>query len=178
MNTEKDREVIREPLDPAVGAREVEEAFQFNNCPSEKQLKKCAHLEQYARGLAFEIAAVVPQGKFQTVAINNLLGALMWARQGILAECDVQFSTTGPGPDAIPYVLSHPAEFTPEQLARAQACGLLHASDCAIHRGTLERPEPCSCGVTGNPVEKPSSGGGCCCERDHNKDGNCDVHRP
>ena len=87
----KDTEVNREPLDPEAGIQEVEDAFVFNNQPpSTAQRTMCEHVETYARRLAFEIATVVPEGKHRTVAINNVLGAVLWARQGILTAREIE----------------------------------------------------------------------------------------
>jgi len=95
----KDTEVNREPLDPDAGIHEVEEAFVFNdNAPTQAQKAMCEHIEAYARGLAFEIATMVPEGKHRTVAINNVLGAVLWARQGILTARLVEVNVCGENP--------------------------------------------------------------------------------
>lgn len=125
MSEIKDREVIREPFDPAAPAQEVDEVFQFNTNLTPAQAADCKHIEDYARGLAFDIAALVPPGKCQTVAINGIFGAVLWARQGIAGARQVE-----------------------------------------LVEAVQESSEPAPALVEG----------GCCCARDHNKDGNCDKH--
>ena len=85
----------REPYSPENAIREVEEAFVFNNTPTEHQVMRCQHIEKWGRSLAIEIASVVPEGKEKTIAINNVLAAVVWCRHAILLQPTIEFGTTG-----------------------------------------------------------------------------------
>lgn len=79
----KDEQVIREPLDPAAVLLEIEEVFTFNPPLTPEQLTACQQIQEACKNLAKGIAKLVPEGKEQTVAINNLLATALWARHGI-----------------------------------------------------------------------------------------------
>lgn len=79
----KDEQVNREPLDPAAIALEIEEVFTFNPPLTPDQLHACQQIQEACKHLAHGIAKLVPEGKEQTVAINNLLATALWARHGI-----------------------------------------------------------------------------------------------
>lgn len=89
----------REPISPETAIRDVEDAFVFNNQPTEHQVKLCQHIESWGKALAIEIASLVPEGKEQTVAINNVLSAVMWCRHGIMRQPTIEFVATGPVPE-------------------------------------------------------------------------------
>lgn len=89
----------REPYSPEASIREVEDAFVFSNHPTEHQIKLCQHIETWGKALAVEIASLVPEGKEQTVAINNVLSAVMWCRHGIMKQPTIEFVATGPVPE-------------------------------------------------------------------------------
>jgi len=98
QNNPDNQEVTREPLDIAALVCETEREFQFTNGPlNETQLAACNHIEAFGRGMAQEIATVVPEGKERTIAINAVLTAVLWARQGITRRC-VEVVATLPVP--------------------------------------------------------------------------------
>jgi wyosine [tRNA(Phe)-imidazoG37] synthetase (radical SAM superfamily) len=79
----KDEQVIRPPLDPEALFLEIEEVFTFNPPLTPEQQQACQIISQSCKNLAQGIAKLVPEGKEQTVAINNLLATALWARHGI-----------------------------------------------------------------------------------------------
>lgn len=85
MNQNTDNiEVTREAVNLADAVREVEQEFQFSSTPlTNAQAAACNHIEAFGRGMAQDIATMVPPGKEQTIAVNAVLTAVLWARQGI-----------------------------------------------------------------------------------------------
>jgi hypothetical protein len=79
----KDEQVNRDPVDPAAVALEIEEIFTFNPPLTPDQLTACQQIQDACKHLAHGIAKLVPEGKEQTIAINNLLATALWARHGI-----------------------------------------------------------------------------------------------
>lgn len=130
--TQQSKEVLREPWSPEDDIRHVEEAFQFNNEPTEAQKVAMQHLEDWGKAFAIELAGILPEGTAKQIALNNVLGAVVWAKQSMTQNTVVMGSTSSDGP-----------------------------------RGNVG----CCGGAPG--VESPVP----CCERDHNGDGNCDVHQ-
>lgn len=97
----KDQEVVRGPTNTASSIEdmsEIAEAFKFNYVPDKEQVEACSYLGHLAKLLAKEIGRVVPDGKHRVVAINNVLGAVLWAHQGILSQRKVEFVAVGPTP--------------------------------------------------------------------------------
>jgi hypothetical protein len=89
----------REPYSPKAAIEEVEQTFVFNNEPTDDQLKMCRRIEIWGSQLAVVIAAVVPEGKSQMVAINNVQSAVLWARHGIINQPTVELISTVPVPE-------------------------------------------------------------------------------
>lgn len=79
MNTE----VARPPITPETIKAEVNDVFIFNPPLSGNNLASCQRIQNACRDLALVIAEEVPEGKEQTIAINNLLATALWSRQGI-----------------------------------------------------------------------------------------------
>lgn len=79
----KDEQVNREPLDPAAVLLEIEEVFTFNPPLTPEQVIACQQIQDACKHLAQGIAKLVPEGKEQTIAVNNLLATALWARHGI-----------------------------------------------------------------------------------------------
>jgi hypothetical protein len=95
----KDQEIpLREPHSPQVVIEEVEQTFVFNNAPTENQVKLCQHIEAWGKAFSIEIASLVPEVKEQTMAINNVLSAVVWCRHAILRQPTIEFVSTGPVP--------------------------------------------------------------------------------
>lgn len=76
-------EVSREPITPETIKAEIDDVFVFNSPLSSQNQASCERIQEACRTLAHAIAEEVPEGKDQTVAINNLLAAALWARHGI-----------------------------------------------------------------------------------------------
>jgi len=79
MNTE----TARTPITPEDIKAEVNDVFVFNAPMSSQTLASCERIQNACRELALAIAEEVPEGKEQTIAINNLLATAIWARQGV-----------------------------------------------------------------------------------------------
>lgn len=88
----------REPYSPQAAIEDVESNFVFNNAPTEHQVKLCQHIEAFGKAMAIEIASLVPEGKEQTVAINNVLSAVMWCRHGIMRQPTIELVATSTPP--------------------------------------------------------------------------------
>jgi hypothetical protein len=93
------QEVSREPYSPQVVIEEIEKTFVFPTTQTEHQMKLCQHVEAWGKALAIEIASVVPEGKEQIVAINNVVSAVMWCRHAIMRQPTIEFVSTGPVPE-------------------------------------------------------------------------------
>jgi hypothetical protein len=78
-----DEQVNRKPLDTVEIAKEIDEMFTFNNPKTVEQIESCQKIQKSCKNLAQLIIANVPEGKEQTVAVNSVLGAALWASQGI-----------------------------------------------------------------------------------------------
>jgi len=89
----------REPYSPQAAIEEIENAFVFNNSPTENQVKLCQHVEAWGKALSIEIASLVPEGKEKTMAINNVLAAVVWCRHAICRQPTIEFVSTGPVPE-------------------------------------------------------------------------------
>jgi len=89
----------REPYSPQAAIEEVEQTFVFNNAPTEDQVKLAQHIETWGKALSIEIASVVPEGKEKTIAINNVLAAVVWCRHAIFRQPTIEMVSTGPVPD-------------------------------------------------------------------------------
>jgi hypothetical protein len=96
---QKDQEVQREPYSPQVTIEEVEKTFVFNNAPTPDQVKLCGHIEMWGKALCVEIASVVPEGKEQTIAINNVLAAVIWCRHAIQRQPTIELVSSDPVPE-------------------------------------------------------------------------------
>lgn len=79
----KDEIADRPPLDPEALALEIEEVFSFNPPLTVDQNHACQQIQNACKTLAHGILKLVPEGKEQTIAINQLLAAALWARHGI-----------------------------------------------------------------------------------------------
>jgi hypothetical protein len=79
----KDEIVDRPPLNPEELTREIEEVFSFNPPLTVDQNHACQQIQNACKTLAHGILNLVPEGKEQTIAINQLLAAALWARHGI-----------------------------------------------------------------------------------------------
>ena len=92
-----DKEVDRPPVDEDLAVQEVNDDFNFGPATlSEGQRLALSRLEKYGKDLAYEITALVPEGKYRTVAINNVLGAILWARHGIVSSGEVELVSVTP----------------------------------------------------------------------------------
>ena len=78
----KNEEVQREAWSPEKDIMAVEEQFQFNN-PTEEQQKVLGHIERWGRTFAAELASLLPEGTAKQVAINNVMGAILWSKQSL-----------------------------------------------------------------------------------------------
>ena len=76
-------QVNREPVDPAEIAAEIDEVFTFNSPQTTEQIEACRKIQASCKSLAHLISANVPEGKEQTIAVNSVLTAALWASQGI-----------------------------------------------------------------------------------------------
>jgi hypothetical protein len=85
----------REPYTPQATIEEIEKTFVFNNAPTPDQMKMCQHIECWGKALSIEIASLVPEGKEQTMAINNVLAAIVWCRHAICRQPTIEFGVTG-----------------------------------------------------------------------------------
>lgn len=118
----KSQEVQREPWSVEKDITDVEERFQFNE-PTPAQKAVIAHIENWGKSFALELASLLPEGNAKQVAIGNVMSAVLWAKQS----------------------LTH----------RSVEIGV-----CGCPAGEK--------GAVGEP--------GQCCERDHDHEGNCDIH--
>jgi hypothetical protein len=80
---ETNTEVVREPLDLNKLKQEIDEVFTFQQPLTMAQLNSCLRVQFACRELAKTISEEVPEGKEQTIAINNLLSAALFASHGI-----------------------------------------------------------------------------------------------
>lgn len=101
MNQNQDREVELRPNSIDEAKKEINESFVFGESALPGQAEACRSLEAQAHDLANSIAELVPEGKCRTVAINNILGALLWARHGILAQPVAQMGSQTDSPDVV-----------------------------------------------------------------------------
>jgi hypothetical protein len=85
----------REPYSPRAVLEDIEQTFVFNNAPTPDQVKQCEHIEGWAKVLSLEIATQVPEGKEKTMAINNVLAAVVWCRHAIFRQPTIEFGVTG-----------------------------------------------------------------------------------
>jgi hypothetical protein len=90
---------LREPHSPQAIIEEVEQTFVFNNSPTTDQVKLCQHIESWGKAFSIEIASLVPESKEQTMAINNVLAAVVWCRHAILRQPTIEFVSTGLVPE-------------------------------------------------------------------------------
>lgn len=92
MNTE----VSRPPVTPELIKDEINDVFVFNPPLSGQNLTSCQRVQNACRELAHVIAEEVPEGKEQTIAINNLLATALWARHGITRRQVVVIASASP----------------------------------------------------------------------------------
>jgi hypothetical protein len=78
-----DSEVIRQPVVLDDIRQEIDDVFVFNPPMSLAHQQSCEKIQTASKALAQVIAEEVPVGKEQTIAINNLLSAVLFARHGI-----------------------------------------------------------------------------------------------
>ncbi len=76
--------VTREPVSLEDTLQEIDDVFVFNPPQTHENLNKCLSIQNACKNLANVIARDVPEGKEQTIAINNLLATALWANHGIL----------------------------------------------------------------------------------------------
>jgi hypothetical protein len=79
----KNEQVDRPPLDPEALRQEIEDVFTFGIPVTPEQHHACQQIQNACKTLAHGIMQLVPEGKEQTIAINNLLGVALWSRHGI-----------------------------------------------------------------------------------------------
>lgn len=79
MNTQ----VNREPVNPEQTQQDIDDIFVFRAPISQEHSDSCQKVQQACKDLAKLIAQEVPEGKEQTIAINNLLSTALFARHGI-----------------------------------------------------------------------------------------------
>lgn len=84
MSSKIDMLVTREPLAIDETIQEIDDIFVFNPPQTQENLNKCLTIQNACKNLASLIARDVPEGKEQTIAINNLLATALWANHGIL----------------------------------------------------------------------------------------------
>lgn len=97
MNTQ----IEREPLNPEKIRQEIEDTFVFNPPLSSSSAAACAKIQNACKELALLIAYEVPEGKEQTIAVNNLLSVALFARQGITRR-QIAVVVTAPVQDTMP----------------------------------------------------------------------------
>jgi len=76
-------QVPREPFNPEQIKQEINDVFVFNPPLSAIHAATCKKIQNACKELAQLIADEVPEGKEQTMAINNLLAVALFARHGI-----------------------------------------------------------------------------------------------
>jgi hypothetical protein len=81
--TKQDEAVVREPIDISAALMEVDETFTFHPPPDQSQTEKCRLVQNLCQQVAQVLVQIVPEGKEQTMAVNNLLAATLFACHGI-----------------------------------------------------------------------------------------------
>lgn len=79
----KNEQVDRPPLDLEALRQEIEDVFTFGIPVTPEQHHACQQIQNACKTLAHGIINLVPEGKEQVIAINNLLGVALWSRHGI-----------------------------------------------------------------------------------------------
>jgi len=82
MSTKPSQEVTREPWSYEADVAAVEDQFQFHQ-PTTLQQETLASLRRMGLTFAIELANTLPEGTAKQVAINNVMGALLWAQQSL-----------------------------------------------------------------------------------------------
>ena len=93
-----DETVDRKPLNLDELILEIDEVFTFRSPSTSKQQDSCQHIQSCCKALAMAIVEMVPEGKEQVIAVNNLLGAALWASHGITKR-QVTIVTVPPPPE-------------------------------------------------------------------------------
>jgi hypothetical protein len=75
--------VTRKPVTPEQVKQEIDDVFVFNPPISAQHAASCDRIQKACKELAQAIAEEVPEGKEQTIAINNLLSTALFTRHGI-----------------------------------------------------------------------------------------------
>jgi hypothetical protein len=78
-----DQMVQREPLSVEEVCRDIDDVFTFNVPHSQDNLRKCGEIQSICKSFAKKIVLDVPEGKEQTICLNNLLAVALWAAHGI-----------------------------------------------------------------------------------------------
>lgn len=95
-------EVFRDPVDPQKTRQEIEDVFTFNAPHSKEHYASCQKIQTACKNLAQALIDEVPEGKEQTVAINNLLSAALFARHGITRRQVLMVSVAAPSEPPVP----------------------------------------------------------------------------
>lgn len=105
----KDEVANREPVSLEETLQDIDDVFVFNPPQTQDNLIKCERIQIACKSLAKLIAQDVPQGKEQTIAINNLLSTALFANHGILKRQIVLVAVGQPTPCCLD---QHPASGT------------------------------------------------------------------
>lgn len=76
-------EVSRQPYDPATIMQDIDDVFVFNAPLTSDSARACDEIQTACKNLAKLVVDHVPEGKEQTIAINNILSAALFARHGM-----------------------------------------------------------------------------------------------
>ena len=79
----QDELVVREPVSPEDVQQELDDVFLFQGSQTQENLTKCQEIQAACKNLALLITKHVPQGKEQTIAVNNLVSTALFATHGI-----------------------------------------------------------------------------------------------
>lgn len=110
MNTE----VNREPVNLEKIKQEIDDVFIFKSPISNQHAESCQKIQNTCKALAQLIADEVPEGKEQTIAINNLLSAALFARHGITRRQVIMVAMAVPETENPPVPSSPTSPASPE----------------------------------------------------------------
>lgn len=79
----QNEQVDRPPLDLEALHQEIDDVFTFGIPITPQQNSACQQIQSACKILAHDVLRLVPEGKEQVIAINNLLAVALWSRHGI-----------------------------------------------------------------------------------------------
>lgn len=86
----------RPPVSVEQTKQEINDVFVFSVPISAQHTASCERIQKACKALAQAIAEEVPEGKEQTIAINNLLSTALFARHGITRRQVVVVAVVSP----------------------------------------------------------------------------------